>query len=75
MFLEDTCVFHSLGWVDEDGKVINDVMENAIKSLPAEVTSQMSQLSIETCANDKAKEWSQRPKRQRLYFLNPYEIL
>merc|ERR1719470_653735 len=62
---KDTCVFNSLGWVDGDGKVIKDVMEKAIKLLPAEVASQMSQNSIETCANDKAKEWSQRPKRQR----------
>merc|ERR1719470_104055 len=62
---KDTCVFNSLGWVDGDGKVIKDVMEQAIKLLPAEVASQMSQNSIETCANDKAKEWSQRPKRQR----------
>merc|ERR1719470_605983 len=53
---KDTCVFHSLGWVDGDGKVIKDVMEKAIKLLPAEVASQMSQNSIETCANDKAKE-------------------
>ena len=63
-------MFNSLGWVDEAGKVIKDVMENAIKSLPVEVASQMSQISLETCANDKAKEWSQRPKRQRLHLFN-----
>merc|ERR1719470_187402 len=62
---KDTCVLHSLGWVDGDGKVIKDVMEKAIKLLPAEVASQMSQNSIKTCANDKGKEWAQRPKRQR----------
>ena len=62
---EDLCVFDILGWVDENGKVIKDVMESAIKSLPTEVAIEMSLEKIVTCASNKAKEWALRPKRQR----------
>merc|ERR1712123_390333 len=62
---KDLCVFDILGWVDENGKVIKDVMESAINSLPKEVAIEMSLEKIETCATNKAKDWALRPKRQR----------
>ena len=65
VFPEDACVFKSLGWVDANGKAVKDVMENDMNSLPAEVASVMSQDNIAICANAKALEWSQRPKRRR----------
>ena len=54
-----------LGWVDKEGEVIKDAMEIAIKNLPSEVALDMSPNSIQICAVNKAKEWAQRPKRQR----------
>merc|ERR1712123_441499 len=62
---KDLCVFDFLGWVDENGKVIKDVMESVIKSLPKEVAIEMSLEKIVTCATNKANEWALRPKRQR----------
>merc|ERR1740137_209373 len=62
---KDLCVFDILGWVDENGKVIKDVMESAIRSLPTEVAIEMSLEKIVTCATNKANEWALRPKRQR----------
>merc|ERR1712123_207539 len=62
---KDLCVFDFLGWVDENGKVIKDVMESAINSLPKEVAIEMSLGKIVTCATNKANEWALRPKRQR----------
>merc|ERR1719483_2024860 len=62
---KDLCVFNILGWVDENGKVIKDVTESAIRSLPTEVAIEMSLEKIVTCATNKAKEWALRPKRQR----------
>merc|ERR1712123_365853 len=62
---KDLCVFGIIGWIDENGKVIKDVMESAIKSLPTEVAIEMSMEKIVTCATNKAHEWALRPKRQR----------
>merc|ERR1719483_1650949 len=62
---KDLCVFDILGWVDENGKVIKDVMESAINILPTEVAIEMSLEKIVTCATNKATEGALRPKRQR----------
>jgi len=62
---KDTCVFNMLGWVDKEGEVIEDAMEIAIKNLPSEIALDMSPNSIQICAVNKAKEWAQKPKRQR----------
>merc|ERR1711970_440041 len=62
---KDSCVFKSLGWIDEGGKPITEVIETEISVLPAEVASQLSKDDVETCALEKAREWSHRPKRLR----------
>jgi len=75
---KDICVFASIGWVGNDGEVIEDAMREAIKTLPADVTFQMSLNKIETCAKSKAKEWAERPKRKRCdatYAVNERERL
>merc|ERR1719431_838882 len=65
MAKKDRCVFRSIGWVDNDGDIIEDTMKIAVTSLPAEVALEMSEDNIKNCALNKAKEWAQTPKRQR----------
>merc|ERR1739844_239545 len=62
---KDSCVFKSLGWIDESGKPITEVITTEISILPDEVASQLSKDDVETCAIRKAREWSLRPKRRR----------
>merc|ERR1711936_627339 len=62
---KDSCVFKSLGWINEGGKPITEVITAEISVLPAEVASQLSKDDVETCALEKAREWSNRPKRLR----------
>merc|ERR1719250_138537 len=62
---KDSCVFRSIGWIDNDGDVIEDKMKIAITSLPAEVAQKMSVNTIKICAVKKAEEWAQTSKRKR----------
>merc|ERR1719244_430865 len=62
---KDRCVFRSIGWVDNDGDIIENAMKIVVTSLPAEVALEMSVNNIKICALNKAKEWAQTPKRQR----------
>merc|ERR1719435_85568 len=75
---KDRCVFRSIGWVDNDGDIIEDAMKIDVTSLPAEVALEMSVNNIKICALDKAKEWAQTPRRQRCdttYNTNERKIL
>merc|ERR1712179_295027 len=56
---KDRCVFRSIGWVDNDGDIIEDAMKIVVTSLPAEVALEMSVNNIKICALNKAKEWAQ----------------
>ena len=58
-------MFRSIGWVDNDGDIIEDKMKIAITSLPAEVAQEMSVNNIKICAIKKAEEWAQTSKRKR----------
>merc|ERR1719250_580584 len=62
---KDSCVFRSIGWVDNDGDIIEDKMKIAITSLPAQVAQEMSVNNINICAVKKAEEWAQTSKRKR----------
>merc|ERR1719474_1118504 len=59
------CIFNNLGWVDTNGSVAEEVIVNAVKSLPESVAVGMTVSALKSCARQKKAEWAERPKRQR----------
>merc|ERR1711915_634284 len=62
---KDKCIFNNLGWVETNGSVAEEVIVNAVKSLPESVAVGMTVSALKTCARQKKAEWAERPKRQR----------
>ena len=64
MYLEDSCLFSSLGWIEADQSVSVAGLTEDLSKFPA-MNSSFSFAEMKKCSKDLAKSWSSRAKRRR----------
>jgi hypothetical protein len=62
-FPVDLCILNQLGWVDTEGQAVEDVMTSDLMTLPTEVSANLSEEKVGTCAEKIVSKMSQRNKR------------
>ena len=62
-FLVDLCILNKLGWIDAAGDAIEEVMVEDIKTLPSEVSGNLGEENISSCAEKIVSKVSKHHKR------------
>merc|ERR1712198_778917 len=67
----DLCIMKKLGWVDAEGKAVEEVMKADLMELPTEVSAPLAKDKLSTCAeemfskkNEKSKKCSEEEKAE-----------
>ena len=59
----DLCILNKLGWVDTEGQAIEAVMTADLMTLPTEVSTNLSEEKVGTCAEKIVSKMSQHNRR------------
>ena len=62
-FPVDLCILNQLGWVDTEGQSVEAIMTADLMTLPTEVSDNLSEEKVGTCAEKIVDKMSQRNKR------------
>merc|ERR1719184_108165 len=57
---DDLCILKKLGWIDDAGEAIEEVMSGDIMTLPTAVSAQLSEEKVSACAEKHASKMSKK---------------
>ena len=66
MFSVPLCMFHEMGWMDDNMDCVKEVADADIAQLPGNVSAAVSDEAVHQCAMDMLEQASDCPKAQKM---------
>merc|ERR1719427_1099122 len=60
---DDLCILNQLGWIDSEGKAVEEVMTADLLTLPTDVSANLSEDKIGSCADEMVSKMSKKHRR------------
>merc|ERR1712128_307757 len=60
---DDLCVLNQLGWIDSEGEAVEEVMTADLMTLPTDVSANLSEDKIGSCADEMVSKMSKKHRR------------
>merc|ERR1712128_146734 len=60
---DDLCILNQLGWIDSEGEAVEDVMTADLMTLPADVSAELSEDKVGSCADKMVSKMSKKHRR------------
>ena len=60
---DDLCILNQLGWIDSEGEAVEEVMTADLMTLPADVSANLSEDEIGSCADEMVSKMSKKHRR------------
>merc|ERR1719427_1980861 len=60
---DDLCILNQLGWIDSEGEAVEEVMTADLMTLPTDVSANLSEDKIGSCADEMVSKMSKKHRR------------